>query len=349
MNSIVLIVGAGASREFEVPTGRELIEKIVGDIRKNPEYQPGNGQGEYGDLVNQYFVYTGRDPLTEESRSRNRAVFESSIVDFREKLKSWSKSGRSIDVFLIEHEAKEEFKAFGKLAIAYYIMGSEEWLMRENLFAFRENWLRPFLEKYLPHVDDIRENRLKLTIITFNYDRIIEHFLYNFLRHYLNPRLPGWEEKERTDKARELVDKFSILHVYDKLAELDWQNRRPGESIRFGERNNDKERLGNASGRIQLIAEGGMGRVSEERKKEIRLITSGAQKIYFLGFGFDPDNMKLLFGDNRGEEGITIGADCYATAYKLSDEIKNRYRFIKFYNDLTCFSLVKDSSIFDLV
>jgi hypothetical protein len=66
-----------------------------------------------------------------------------------------------------------------------------------------------------------------------------------------------------------------------------------------------------------------------------------------LGFGFDKDNMKILFGDNALENSKLTEAPSYATAYGLDQGKKDKYPFIHFY-DLTCAQFVKNSSIFQI-
>lgn len=348
MNNIVLIVGAGASSEFCVPTGSGLINEIVKNIGVNPNYRADNKEGEFKDLVNQYFVYADREPITEEIRTENRRLFNEVLIDFKEKLKPWGEKGGSIDTFLKNHSDKTEYEDFGKFAIAYYIIGSEEWLMRENLYAFKKNWFRVFLENHFnPGLRDLIEEKIKLKIITFNYDRIIEHFVYNFLRHSTVPPVPGWNEEDGSDKSREIAKKLGIIHVYNKLAYLEWEDRL-GESIRFGERNNDKGHLTYASQRIRLIAETGKSRISEDKVTALREIIANAGKIYLLGFGFDKENMEILFGDQVDGKNFKRNAICHATAFNLAPEIKKKYAFINYHDQSSCASLVEDSNIFKI-
>jgi hypothetical protein len=55
----------------------------------------------------------------------------------------------------------------------------------------RDDWIRSFLERHLlPIKDDLRSGKYLAQIITFIYDRNIEHFLYTFLRQ-TKPLVPG--------------------------------------------------------------------------------------------------------------------------------------------------------------
>lgn len=341
----VLVVGAGASYELDIPTGYKLAERIIGDIDYNPNYTPTNGEGQFVDLINQYLVVTGRKSDNETEREANRNFFHEYLVPFREELRKWTDENKSIDAFLNQETISDMERQFGRMAIAYYILGQEENLMRENLYGFRENWIRAFLEKHLhPIKSSLCTGQTPVQIVTFNYDRIIEHFLYTFLRQTSDPVIPGIEKNIGTDESRQMVDQFGIVHVYEKLAHLEWQQH-GGNFIRFGERNNVNSHLTYASKTIRLIAETGIGRIRCEQIEEIQKITKGAKKIYLLGFGFDEENMKILFGERKPEKSTPRDAPCFATAYGLDPGIKVKYPFIHFY-DLTCARLVNDSNIF---
>jgi hypothetical protein len=344
MKNIVLVVGAGASYELDVPTGKELIGKIIQNIDFNPEYNFGNGKGQFLDLVNQFLNFIGKPSDTDAANRRNRVFFEKSLIPFKSELQKWAESNRGLDAFL-NQRTDNDIKQFGKFAIAYYILGQEEWLMRQGLFVFKENWLRYFLLRHLaPIKETLRVGEVNIRIITFNYDRIIEHFLYNFLRHFGQPIIPGFDQSIDNDESKSIVDLFGIIHVYDKLAKLEWEDRE-GQIIRFGERNNNEVNLSMGSQAIRLIAETGIGRVSEETKREIRKVMEDASKIYFLGFGFDEDNMKILFGDNVMERGFQTTASCIATAVNLAPTIRDLYPFISF-NELKCYEVMKDGGPF---
>jgi hypothetical protein len=346
MSKIVLVIGAGASHELDVPTGQGLVNRIVGNIDYNPKYISGGNEGQFLDLVNQFLKVSGMKSETESEKEKNRVFFETHLKPFREGLRKWAIDNKSLDSYLNQSSIDEVGGAFGKFAIAYYIIGQEEWLMRENLYSFKENWIRYFLEKHLyPIKNELYNGKVPIQIVTFNYDRIIEHFLYNFLRHTPNPPvILGWEEEKGSDQSRSIVEQFGIVHVYGKLADLEWEN--PGGAyIRFAERNNDEGHLSLASKAIRLIAESGYGRLTEENKNAIRRVVKDAKKIYFLGFGFEEENMKILFNDEIVDKNNQPETPCIATGFNLNSLVKSRYPFVSFY-DLTCSQLVMDPNLF---
>lgn len=345
MNTLI-IVGAGGSRELDMPTGCALTQLIIQAIDTNSDYVFRNGQGQFLDPINQFLRLRGWPTDTWEDAKRNKQFFEQSLLPFKEALQSWVMTERSLDAFLNNGNVDEDWKQFGKFAIAYYILGQEEWLMRENLYSFRDNWIRSFLDEHLrPIKIDLRTGKCPARIITFNYDRNIEHFLYTFLRQTESP-IPGREKSVGFDEAGSIIERWGIVHVYNPLAPLEWQTHNE-QFIRYGERNNDKNSLALASEAIQLIGENGGGRVPDDKITHIRQMVREVERIYFLGVGFDLDNMKLLFGEDVLNPSFRPSSECHATAIDLRPAIKQRFPFIT-YHALTCAQLVQNHHIFSL-
>lgn len=344
MGNILLVIGAGASYELSMPLGQGLITRIAESIDYNPNFRPENGEGQFSDLINQFFEFKGIGSSSKAQNEQNKLLFDRDLHALKKGLEKWAEQGKSLDSFLNQPDTQPLAKEFGKFAIAYYIIGQEEWLMRENLYAFKDNWMRHFINIHLqPIKKDLLKMKIPVSIITFNYDRIIEHFLYNFLRH-TEPKSNGWISEAGTDESRDIVEGFKIIHVYEKLADLEWQSRGSG-SIRFGERNNDKGSLTIATSAVRLIAETGSGRIANQKVKVIQNVVNEAKTIYFLGFSFDQDNMKLLFDDSLNGKRNIAELTYQATACNLPKIVKETYPFIH-YHDLTCAKLVSDTNIF---
>ena len=75
----------------------------------------------------------------------------------------------SVDAFL---EHRPEYLQIGKLSIALCIMAHEH---EKKLFNAQRNWYDYLRIKLNSSFDEFGDN--KLSIITFNYDRSIEHYL----------------------------------------------------------------------------------------------------------------------------------------------------------------------------
>jgi hypothetical protein len=113
-------------------------------------------------------------------------------------------------------------------------------------------------------------------VITFNYDRLLEEIIYKRI-------LIMYKDKEL---AETFVEKLNIHHVYGKVGDL-----------RFDNLVNEKaEDLFIASKNIQTI---GSERNVKYSNNQLMDLIFRNHSIYFLGFGFDQQNMNLLFGNEN--------------------------------------------------
>ena len=179
----VLILGAGASCPYGFPTGEELkntICKILLDP-KEPITQ----------LIN-----NGRESLS---------------PDISKFVTSLRQSGQySIDAFL---EKRREHEIIGKMSLAAVLFYRE----RQSRQYFNQNncWYQRFYKNLIENcagIDDFPNN--KISILTYNYDRSLENYLFTSLKHTF-----GVDDK----KCAEQMDKFNIIHLHGHLGKLDWQ------------------------------------------------------------------------------------------------------------------------------
>lgn len=242
----VLILGAGASKPYCFPTGRELLIKI----RK------------------------ALDPKgTSDLRSNlvNFGIDDNHINDFHREL--MYSDPPSVDAFL---EHRTEFLKVGKLAITLSLIPCEK---DKTLFE-RElkepSWYQYLFERlYTPSLDDFRWN--KLSIITFNYDRSIEHYLFSVLKHRY-----GISEEECKEKMKIIP----ILHVHGRIGALPWQE----ESARLYSPKVHRN-VKKVSEQIKVVT-GDL-----EPSPEFTLAYTWmdiAEKIVFLGFGYHEANLRRL-------------------------------------------------------
>lgn len=245
----VFILGAGASRPYGFPTGKELREIILR-----------NFLSEYAKFGEQLRVFEAKNFINSFKLSSNE----------------------SIDIFLSRNP---EFSEFGKLAIVSSIAECE----RNS--KFREEMKKEFkAEDWYTYIFNELINEIKkkndykkisennITIITFNYDRSLEHFLYESFRHSFS----GISE-EAISLA---LSKIKIFHVYGRVAPLPWQDK--GCGIEYG-----SLKAGEVPSVIQNI------KVVGEDREDINTIVKqkiiqNAKKIFFLGFGFASENLEVL-------------------------------------------------------
>src|SRR4051812_19154994 len=85
------------------------------------------------------------------------------------------------------------------------------------------------------------------------------------------------------EDAFHIVRSIPMLHVYGTLGDIDG-------SIKFGA---PEAPLADISRTLRTYHD---GVVDKNHANKILALIRGAEKIVFLGFGFHPENVKLLFG-----------------------------------------------------
>jgi hypothetical protein len=121
-----------------------------------------------------------------------------------------------------------------------------------------------------------------VTLINFNYDRTVEHFLYVWLQVKF-----ALSEAE----AQAAVSGLKIIRPYGTVGPLDWQDR---EGVPFGsDVGQDLDKIIKLSKSVLTYTEQNL---TNEVRSEISTSINKARMIVFLGFGFHHQNMSLLQG-----------------------------------------------------
>ena len=271
----VFIIGAGASREFNMPVGTGLRDLIAKDVRFRFDYpgQPSSGSGSLLDVLRK--IAPGS--VNEYTQAGN--ILAEAMPPFP-----------SIDEALHYFSGNNRVVELGKLAIAHQIVEAEHssHLPAENnleaMGAFRPSahntWLFQLLSMVLAGTElkadrPIFEN---LTIINFNYDRIVEHFLYLALQRV---------GSRHQDAAADAVSRLKMLRPYGSIGRLRWQSASDG--ISFG-----------VQSTLGTIAAAANIRTFTEQfddaalKKQMTSELERAHAIFFVGFGYHQQNMRLL-------------------------------------------------------
>jgi hypothetical protein len=265
----VFIVGAGASAECGLPSGATLKNKIA-------------------EGFNLYFD-------AGQLRSGDRAILENLKRRIPE-VNKHIKAGRelsatiatfpSIDEALHWWRARDDIIEMGKLAIAHYVLDAEHHspLARKHgtvdAQTARDTWLATFMSIALSaferdEADKAFEN---ITIINFNYDRTIEHYLY-------------WAMQQQagvsSDTAAQCVARLNMIRPYGSIGKLEWHEK---SGIPFGGNNNQLD-ANTAAANIRTFTE----QVDEKTvDNPIEEALDSAHLVIFLGFGFHQQNMDLL-------------------------------------------------------
>ena len=179
----------------------------------------------------------------------------------------------SIDFFL---EHRTEFMRIGKMAIAAHLIQFEN---EERLRDSDGNWYMYLYDRLKSSFDDFDNNAI--SFITFNYDRSLEQFLFEAIRARFD---------KSSDECGKKLKNIPIVHLYGQLDSLIWQDR---NGMPYVPEDGLIHRIKGATKNIKLISDERDINKSLEFQKAYKLIEN-AQKIYFLGFGFDETNLERL-------------------------------------------------------
>jgi hypothetical protein len=244
-----LVLGAGASVAYGFPTGNKLLEQLC-DAERN---------------------------LVEVALFRELGLLEKS-AEIRESLLNSAAS--SIDNFLSRKDGVD--LRTGKLMLAYQLANCElhQQLLKHGI---EDDWYRylwhHMLTEWRTPEELVGNNRL--SVVTFNYDRSLEHFLTTVIAKTFG-RTDGNANKIRNH----LVG--VVLHVYGQLGGYFANSR---EQARAYEPTESVEALERAAKDIEIIPE---ARDDSGRFDTARRILVDADQIAFLGFGFDETNVRRL-------------------------------------------------------
>jgi len=306
----VLVLGAGASKPYGFPTGMELRDILISlnsyDIAmlNNPAYQQAKSDAFRGGGIADPSAF-----LKEDARLRKLQTIidtvklddggANSVLDFANAFKF---SGtKSIDTFLAR---RTEFEVAGKKAIASVILKCEQEndLYQWDWYGVLWDALIPLIEKHknsgVAKFLSVGLEYLPLKIITFNYDRSLEYFLWNALQHTFGIS---------KDAAFEDLKSLNIVHVYGSLGPI-WGN----DSVEYG--NHVIDAVNRGSNSITLIREN--NRTDNQKVKDAQSLLREADTIVFMGFGFDHDNCSLL---NLGAHCPRVGG-IYATNLGMTSQ-----------------------------
>ena len=206
-----------------------------------------------------------------------------------------------IDSFLARNH---DLSQIGKTLIALCILNAErksrflrEIIAEERIYDWYGLLFNIMVEE-LKDEDgylDFKNNRVDF--ITFNYDRSLEYFLYDKLKTTY-----GSIDLIK-NRPVDLIP-FRFIHVYGKIDNFEWEDP-PGLAYKSEYYIRDILRVG---GNIKLIHER-----DNEFLDDIKKTIAKASKIFFLGFGYDEDNMRALsWPENFNEDKRILG-----TAFNL--------------------------------
>ncbi len=337
----VYIVGAGASKEVNLPTGYELRREISKCLDFSNNLQGfHHGDSTIRDAFRQILIREDAPNIDIQK------YLEASL-----RIKNAMPQAPSIDNFIDVHSDDKEIELCGKLAIVQTILKSEKesllYIDRSNIYnkldfqSIEDTWYSNFMMLLSENCkkEDLKERLKSVSFIIFNYDRCIEHFLYNSLQNYYDIS---------KEYASELVNGIEIYHPYGVVGSLPWQNH---QSVDFGELPDSSKILDIAS-QIKTFTEGTDPDSSEITS--IRKNVASADNIVFLGFAYHKLNLSLISpwtveGGNQYAEtayfGTALGispSDCEIIESELHDLTNSLVEKMLINNSLDCKSLFKE-------
>jgi hypothetical protein len=306
----VFILGAGASKHCSYPLGRELKDSILNQLVD----------------TNSSNTYTRLRPTEEISAGGNRrfnylkANCNIKMEDIKRFKEDFSMSSLpSIDTFL---ENRPNYLSLGKRLIAMSIFDCEE---EHTLFSAKNSWYRYLMANINRSSEGFKTNKLK--IITYNYDRSLEHFLIKDLIHTYE-----FDANTAIDTLRSTI---SILHVHGKIADNAWAG---GKNYNRTYTTDDIE---TAANQLYIITEESE---VKSRYQEIHETLAKAENVFLLGFGFDERNLQRLeltkcirhnakiFATRTGIPDLKVHEISKKHNYRIKFSMKEDHDILEFFN-----------------
>jgi hypothetical protein len=115
--------------------------------------------------------------------------------------------------------------------------------------------------------------------ITFNYDRVFEHLLYESFRNTFS--------EVRLEEIDRILSNITIIHVYGCIDDPPWKKGgyKYGGSYKL-------KYLDEARKRIKTVGESVV--TNSQSNSRMNLLLRSTRKKFFLGFGYDPQNLEIL-------------------------------------------------------
>lgn len=269
-SKIAFVIGAGAHSPYGFPTGGELKDIILNlnleasDIGYREVHERVTKSKVLKYKVCKLLFETSHiDNFLNMPRSEEgfEKYFVGEINSFIDRFAHSQTS--SIDYFISRKGASEIEKIIGKALIGVIINHFEV----NHAIGYKSDWIQSLINNY---IRDDYESFFKNppSIITFNYDRLLEHSLLLHLIHHhgLAPQ-----------RASDLIGELRVMHIYGSL------DKTYNEKISTFDSGNLTD--------IDVVR----GQNGTQRENEIFDLLVKSTKVYVLGFGYDELNTKLVF------------------------------------------------------
>jgi hypothetical protein len=257
---VVFIVGAGASKDYSLPLGGQLASTIAKDVENIDESTNGDTN-----LYNTLSSIYGHESIPK-------------YVAAGRELAKILPSSVSIDAALNHLSDYPEAVDLGKICIIREILAAERRCpLHLRPETRNDGWIEELFSMAIdgPKRADLPGAFGKVTIINFNYDRRLEHYLYWSLQRI------GLSVQEATA----IVSKLSIIRPYGTIGSI---LPEAPDFVQFGAAA-ERVNVPHAIKRIRTYTESPL-----HDPKTIRTAMASAAMYVFLGFGFHRQNLELL-------------------------------------------------------
>lgn len=299
----LFIIGAGAGYDYNMPMGEDLIGEISRLVSTSNHLKKNGGAASVLDTALHHLEnYEFSNMQSALSRILGGLVFSRSIDTLLTDTADETVSivGKiAISQVLSEREARTEFfTKGGKLVSGVSTNAAPFGRMKDK--TIRDTWMPSFFRELRAGLtkDQFKKRLQNTAVITFNYDRLFEHFLDVAIAQYDGLPLAD---------AKKLRSELQIIHPYGMLAPLE---------VAICSINT--QHVANAPTYLKTYDEN----PNDNELIRIRSLVTAAQKIIFLGFGFHQQNMDLLGFPRPVSSKKSV--DIFGTAMGLSSRKKER-------------------------
>jgi hypothetical protein len=329
--SLALVVGAGASFEVSLPLGSELKNQIAMllDFQFN-DY--GRKEHSHGDNL----IFQAFSQLISQADGQQGDI--STYINASKQIRDAMPLAISIDNFIDAHRGNKSIEIVGKLAIVRSILDAEakstlaidlsniyNRLRFENI---KSTWFSSFFQLLTENcqADSLPHRFEQIAIICFNYDRCIEHYLFNALKNYY---------KMSPEEVANALTKLKIYHPYGTVGQLPWMGG--AGQIEYGKQPSEIQLIQLAE-RIRTFTEG--SNIEGSDIVEVRNVLNESERIAFLGFAFHRQNLELLFPPHPN--GFLKKRDCSIFATGIGISVPDSEAIQKELSSLIC---IKPSAV----
>lgn len=306
MRKTTFILGAGASHPYSFPTGLQLMDDIIQDLSSKPQ------------AVGQ--------PLTIQDRklsAKLRAARTDSLDQFVQGLSKYADSIKT---------------EIGRKLLYYEEQNPDVDCKKRD-----EDWYLYIINTVFPKRESF-ETREAINIISFNYDRSLEHFLQTTIKE-------RHEEAEK-DAFALAYRAFNITHVYGRMPLLPFEETYLGDtrdlripvvpygkalSYNMPDDDFDNHSRSHLSTCYEVAA----------HNEEIRNKILKTDRIIFLGFSYNEQNMELLDKHIITRRAMIRPLEIFGTTFKMKkiaiQRLKDRYSYINFLgSEIDCITALHD-------